>query len=118
MGSGRDRVVIGLKMAHPKVTAMALLLLLICSASLSRPTSSDPPQTPQPPQSSQLTQLGSAAVGLLGRGVKVAGGLLERLRPPTTPQSILDAYEKGTAAVMTYTGILTDQLYHWWQGDH
>ncbi|XP_015706282.1 26S proteasome regulatory subunit 6B-like [Coturnix japonica] len=24
-----------------------------------------------------------------------------------------DAYEKGTVAVLTYTGILTDQLYHW-----
>uniref|UniRef100_A0A672U7Y2 Apolipoprotein C-II n=1 Tax=Strigops habroptila TaxID=2489341 RepID=A0A672U7Y2_STRHB len=35
--------------------------------------------------------------------------------PPHTPPH-RDVYEKGTAAMMTYTGILTDQLYHWWRG--
>ncbi|XP_062454717.1 apolipoprotein C-II isoform X1 [Rhea pennata] len=28
-----------------------------------------------------------------------------------------DAYSKGSEAVLTYTGILTDQLYHWWCGE-
>ncbi|XP_068280757.1 apolipoprotein C-II, partial [Nyctibius grandis] len=74
-----------------------------------------PPQHPDPPDT--LTQLRAAAAGYLGQAGSVAGDLLDRLRLPSAQEKIRDAYEKGSAAVMTYTGILTDQLYHWWQGE-
>ncbi|XP_030330182.1 apolipoprotein C-II [Strigops habroptila] len=46
----------------------------------------------------------------------MTGNLLEHLDLPRTHRKLRDVYEKGTAAMMTYTGILTDQLYHWWRG--
>ncbi|XP_074995536.1 apolipoprotein C-II-like, partial [Calonectris borealis] len=74
-----------------------------------------PTQHPDPP--STLTQLRTVAAGYLGQAGSVAGGLLDRLKLPSTQEKIRDVYEKGSAAVMTYTGIFTDQLYHWWQGE-
>ncbi|XP_050166966.1 apolipoprotein C-II [Myiozetetes cayanensis] len=55
--------------------------------------------------------------GYLGHVGKAAENLLERLSLPAAQQRIRVAYEQGSAAVVTYTGILTDQLYHWWQGE-
>ncbi|XP_068855598.1 apolipoprotein C-II, partial [Aphelocoma coerulescens] len=72
-----------------------------------------PPPTPAPPPPGPLTQLR----GYLGQVGSAAGTLLGRLDLPSTQQRIRTAYEQGATAVVTYTGILTDQLYHWWQGE-
>ncbi|XP_054660987.1 apolipoprotein C-II [Grus americana] len=99
---------------HPKsMAASLLLLLLLCSATAA--TTPAPPQHPDPPGA--LTQLRAAAAGYLDQVGSVAGDLLVRLSLPSAQEKIRDAYEKGSTAVMTYTGILTDQLYHWWQGE-
>ncbi|KAM9603375.1 apolipoprotein C-II [Morphnus guianensis] len=97
--------------AHPKsMAAPLLLLLLLCSA-----TSAAPTPLPTPP--GPLTQLRAAAAGYLGQAGSAAGDLLERLSLPSAQEKIRNAYKTGAAAVVTYTGILTDQLYHWWQGE-
>ncbi|XP_066064413.1 apolipoprotein C-II [Chamaea fasciata] len=71
-----------------------------------------PPRPPLPPRApwGQLR-------GYLGQVGSAAGTLLEGLNLPRTQQRIRTAYEQGATAVATYTGILTDQLYHWWQGE-
>ncbi|XP_073426914.1 apolipoprotein C-II [Dendrobates tinctorius] len=32
-------------------------------------------------------------------------------------EKVKEYYEKGTGAITTYTGILGDQVYHWWYGN-
>ncbi|XP_074875014.1 apolipoprotein C-II [Buteo buteo] len=95
------------------MAATLLLLLLLCSAATAAPATPTPLPTPPGP----LTQLRTAAAGYLGQAGSVAGDLLERLSLPSAQEKIRNAYKTGTAAVVTYTGILTDQLYHWWQGE-
>ncbi|XP_032533528.1 apolipoprotein C-II [Chiroxiphia lanceolata] len=89
--------------------SLLLLLLLLCSATTAAPPTPPPSHPPGP-----LTHLR----GYLGQVGSAAENLLERLSLPAAQQRIRVAYEQGSAAVVTYTGILTDQLYHWWQGDH
>ncbi|XP_052635634.1 apolipoprotein C-II-like, partial [Harpia harpyja] len=90
--------------------------LRFCSSCCSaRPPPPPPPRSPPPP--APLTQLRAAAAGYLGQAGSAAGDLLERLRLPSAQEKIRNAYKTGAVAVVTYTGILTDQLYHWWQGE-
>ncbi|XP_069630786.1 apolipoprotein C-II [Haliaeetus albicilla] len=92
------------------MAAALLLLLLLCSAATAAPTLLLTPPGP-------LMQLPTASAGYLGQVGSVAGDLLEWLSLPSAQEKIRNTYRTGRAAVMTYTGILTDQLYHWWQGE-
>ncbi|KAG8567663.1 hypothetical protein GDO81_013735 [Engystomops pustulosus] len=43
--------------------------------------------------------------------------LIEKARSTGVEEKIKEYYEKGTSAVFTYLNILSDQAYHWWQGN-
>ncbi|XP_061228045.1 apolipoprotein C-II-like [Neopsephotus bourkii] len=90
----------------PPPMVVASLLLLLSSTSSSAPPPTRPPPSPLLPLPHFREYLGS-----------VTGNLLEHLDLPRTHSKIRAVYEQGTAAMLTYTGILTDQLYHWWQGE-
>ncbi|KAM6993531.1 uncharacterized protein RBU47_014851 [Passerculus sandwichensis] len=87
----------------------ALLLLLLLSSAVAAP----PPPSAAPPPPGPLGHIR----GFLGQVGSAAGSLLGGLQVPATPQRIRTAYEQGVTAAVTYGGILTDQLYHWWQGE-
>ncbi|XP_065510767.1 apolipoprotein C-II [Caloenas nicobarica] len=90
----------------PKTRVVAaLLLLLIWDAAGAAPSAPPPPGRPSP------------LWGYLGGVGEVTRELWGRLSVPGAPQRLRDAYDRGTSAVLTYTGILSDQLYHWWQGE-
>ncbi|XP_053908630.1 apolipoprotein C-II-like [Cuculus canorus] len=78
---------------HPKKTAATLLLLLGLAAAA-------PPEVPSPADAFSKIRT-----------------FLGGLNLQAAQERIQDAYTKGSEAVMTYTGILGDQLYHWWQGE-
>ncbi|XP_075436733.1 apolipoprotein C-II [Ascaphus truei] len=42
--------------------------------------------------------------------------LIERAKTTDVEEKIKEIYEKGTSAASTYTTIMYDQMYHWWQG--
>ncbi|XP_071656685.1 apolipoprotein C-II [Patagioenas fasciata] len=82
-----------------------LLVLLLWDAAGSAPSAPPPPDSPSP------------LWGLLGDVGGATREMWGRIGVPSAPQRLRDAYDRGTTAVLTYTGILSDQLYHWWQGD-
>uniref|UniRef100_A0A8B9PET3 Apolipoprotein C-II n=1 Tax=Apteryx owenii TaxID=8824 RepID=A0A8B9PET3_APTOW len=63
------------------------------------------------------SQLQAKATSYLAQAGSIAQGWLGKLRVPAVQEKLRDAYHKGSAAVVTYTGILADQVYHWWCGE-
>ncbi|KAJ1133429.1 hypothetical protein NDU88_011724 [Pleurodeles waltl] len=45
-----------------------------------------------------------------------AQGLLDKVKEASVEQQLMELYNKGSSAVGTYTNILSDQIYHMWQG--
>ncbi|XP_072776845.1 apolipoprotein C-II [Taeniopygia guttata] len=114
--SGRDHRSSMARAPRGRMGALLLLLLLLLSAAAAAPPPSGPappPPGPAPPPPGALGQLR----GYLGQVGSAAGNLLGGLDLPSAPQRIRTAYEQGVTAAVTYSGILTDQLYHWWQGE-
>uniref|UniRef100_F6PKW1 Apolipoprotein C-II n=1 Tax=Ornithorhynchus anatinus TaxID=9258 RepID=F6PKW1_ORNAN len=64
-----------------------------------------------------LSRVQDTLVGYLGAVSTTARELYEKAKNTGLNEKIRDAYSKSTAAMTTYTGILTDQIYHLWAGD-
>ncbi|XP_062454724.1 apolipoprotein C-II isoform X3 [Rhea pennata] len=97
-------------MARTDARAMAAaLLLLLCAEAASHRL--------QQRDTADPSQLQTKATGYLAQASSIAQGWLEKISVPMVQEKIRDAYSKGSEAVLTYTGILTDQLYHWWCGE-
>ncbi|XP_067172966.1 apolipoprotein C-II [Apteryx mantelli] len=95
--------------ADARAMAAVLLLLLLCAEAASRHL--------QKRDSADTSQLQAKATSYLAQAGSIAQGWLGKLRVPAVQEKLRDAYHKGSAAVVTYTGILADQVYHWWCGE-
>ncbi|XP_007659065.1 apolipoprotein C-II isoform X1 [Ornithorhynchus anatinus] len=100
----------------PQGISSFLLLLLLSSVVQAARLRREEPQT-------LLSRVQDTLVGYLGAVSTTARELYEKAKNTGLNEKISslsphrDAYSKSTAAMTTYTGILTDQIYHLWAGD-
>ncbi|XP_007659067.1 apolipoprotein C-II isoform X2 [Ornithorhynchus anatinus] len=94
----------------PQGISSFLLLLLLSSVVQAARLRREEPQT-------LLSRVQDTLVGYLGAVSTTARELYEKAKNTGLNEKIRDAYSKSTAAMTTYTGILTDQIYHLWAGD-
>ncbi|XP_043851907.1 apolipoprotein C-II isoform X2 [Dromiciops gliroides] len=88
-----------------------LLLLVVVSAQAARPRfrREDSP--------SLLSKFQSHVVGYWEIAKAKAHELYEKVQIPRVDQNLRHVYDKGTEAMTTYTGILTDQIFHMLKGE-
>ncbi|XP_038623315.1 apolipoprotein C-II [Tachyglossus aculeatus] len=97
-------------MMGPKGISSFLLLLLLSSVVQGARLRREEPQ-------SLLDRVQDTLVGYLGTVGTAARELYEKAKSTGLNEKIRDVYSKSTAAMSTYTGILTDQVYHLWVGE-
>ncbi|XP_005412539.1 PREDICTED: apolipoprotein C-II [Chinchilla lanigera] len=89
-----------------------VLLLLGCEVQGTHPTEQD-----EPPSPALLAQVQEALSMYWDTAKAAAQGLYEKTYLPTMDEKIRDMYNKGSAAISTYTGIFTDQIMTILQGE-
>ncbi|XP_061453876.1 apolipoprotein C-II-like [Rhineura floridana] len=92
-----------------KLVAASVLLVLLCSD-----VSSYHLQKREAEEKEISTQLQEAAKSYWNQALS----WLEQVKPLQVQEKLSDILHKGTAAMSTYSGIVHDQVYHWWYGDH
>ncbi|XP_078507390.1 apolipoprotein C-II [Lissotriton helveticus] len=95
---------------HPCVAVTVFLLLAVCSGAEGRRL-----QKREEP-AGYLEQV----QGMLSSSQETisswAQHLLDKVKEVGVEQRLMEMYNKGSSAVGTYTNILSDQIYHMWQG--
>ncbi|XP_056652351.1 apolipoprotein C-II isoform X2 [Monodelphis domestica] len=95
----------------PVLTFCLLLVLLLGSAQAARP------RFRREESPTMLSKFQSQLYGYWESAKAKAHQIYEKVQIPAMDQNIRHAYNKGSEAMTTYTGILTDQIIHLLKGD-
>ncbi|XP_044527019.1 apolipoprotein C-II isoform X2 [Gracilinanus agilis] len=95
----------------PTLTFCLLLVLLLGSAQAARP------RFRREESPTLLSKFQSQLYGYWESAKAKAHQIYEKVQIPAMDQNIRHAYDKGSEAMTTYTGILTDQIIHLLKGD-